>query len=179
MIDQQVAGQGSDPGLEAALGGVERGQVAVQLDKDILGQIFRVVGRGGEAVTERVDAALLGRHQLRPGGRIAVQAAPDQRRPIDLRRLGPPRSRPLPARITLRRRVRREIQRGGSSACRIGPPGVGLVALTADSSGRDGQRKRGGQTHACLYAPLPASVPSRLPHNNFRRGLCAQRHRRW
>ena len=37
VIDQQVAGQGGDPGGEAALGGVEAAQVSIELDEDILG----------------------------------------------------------------------------------------------------------------------------------------------
>ncbi len=45
VIDQQVAGQGGDPGRKAALGGVEAAQVGVELDEDVLSQIFRVMGK--------------------------------------------------------------------------------------------------------------------------------------
>ena len=89
MIDQQVAGQGGDPGVEAALGRVEAAQVGVELDEDVLGQVFGVMGGGGETVAEAVYPALLGHHQLRPGPGIPIEAAPHQSGPVQLWRFGP------------------------------------------------------------------------------------------
>ncbi len=132
MIDQQVAGQGGDPGMEAALGRVEAAQVAVELDEDVLGQVFGVMGGGREAVAEAVYPALLRRHQLRPGRGIPIEAAPHQSGPVQLRRFGPPFDRRLPAHtpFSFWRRVRRGVQRGRSSASRIAPPVISLKALT-------------------------------------------------
>ena len=165
VIDQQVAGQGGDPGVEAALGRIEAAQVGVELDEDILGQVFGVMGGGGEAVTEGVDPALLGHHQFRPGAGIAIEAATHQCGPIHLRRFGPSFGRRLPARTTFsfRRRVRRGVQRGRSSASRIAPPVIGLKALTCAPRFRRlfkasvAARLMGADTHRS-----PASVPLAL-----------------
>src|ERR1700753_4147845 len=133
VINQQVAGQGRDPRGKAALGGIEAAQVAVDLDEDVLCQIFRIMRGSGEAVAERVDPALLGGYQLRPRGGIAIEAALDQGGKIDLRRIRSSFRGPLPARAALPvwRRVRSRIQSGRSSGCRIAPPGIGLKAFTA------------------------------------------------
>ena len=151
VIDQQVAGQGGDPGMEAALGGVEAAQVGVELDEDVLGQIFRVMGGSGEAVAQRVDPALLATTNS-----VQAPASPSRQRLTSAGQsvsaaFGPPFRRPLPARAprAFRRRVRRGSQRGRSSASRISPPGIGLKALTSCSHYPVIQRERGGQTHGC------------------------------
>ena len=80
VVDQQVAGQGRDPGLEAALLGVEAGQVAVELEEDVLGQVFGVGGRAGEAVADGVDAAVLRDDELLPRLLVAGHALADEPR---------------------------------------------------------------------------------------------------
>src|ERR1700728_218191 len=87
VINQQIARQGRDPGGEAALGRIESAQVGVDLDEDVLGQIFGIVRGSRESVAERVYPALLGGHQLRPRSGIAVEAALDQAGKINFRRL--------------------------------------------------------------------------------------------
>ena len=41
VVDEEVAGQGSDPGLEAALLGVKAGEVFVELEEDLLGEALQ------------------------------------------------------------------------------------------------------------------------------------------
>jgi len=43
VVDQQVARQGRDPGIEAALRAIEVLQVAIQLQEHVLRQVFRIV----------------------------------------------------------------------------------------------------------------------------------------
>ena len=78
MVDEEVARQGGDPGLEAALLGVEAGQIAVELEEDVLGQVLGVGGGAGEAVADGVDAAVLRDDELLPGLLIARHALADQ-----------------------------------------------------------------------------------------------------
>ena len=78
MVDEEVAGEGGDPGLEAALEGVEAGEVLVELEEDVLGEIFGVGGRSGETVADGVDAAMLGDDELLPGLRVAGDALANQ-----------------------------------------------------------------------------------------------------
>jgi len=42
VIDQQVAGERGNPGLKAALLGVEAGEILVELEEDFLGEVLRV-----------------------------------------------------------------------------------------------------------------------------------------
>jgi hypothetical protein len=74
VIDQEVAGEGRDPGLEAALLGVEAGEVPVELEEDVLGEVFGVGAGACEAIADGVDASVLGRDKLLPGLRIAGHA---------------------------------------------------------------------------------------------------------
>ena len=78
MVDQKIAGQGGHPGLEAPLLGVEGGEIAVDLDEDLLGEIFGVAGGVGEAVADGVDAAVLPGNELLPSLRLARHALADQ-----------------------------------------------------------------------------------------------------
>ncbi len=78
VIDQEIAGQRGDPGLEAALLGVEGGEVAVDLEEDVLGEVLGVGGGVGEAVADGVDAAVLTGDELAPGLRVARDALVDE-----------------------------------------------------------------------------------------------------
>ncbi len=75
VIDQKVAREGRDPGIEAAALEVEAGEVAIKLEKDLLGEIFGVRGAAGEAIADAVDAVMLGKHELAPGFAIPAKAA--------------------------------------------------------------------------------------------------------
>ncbi len=74
VVDEEVAGQGGDPGLEAALLGVEAGEVFVELEEDVLGEVFGVGAGAGEAVADGVDAPVLGDDKLLPGLRVSCHA---------------------------------------------------------------------------------------------------------
>ena len=74
VVHEEVAGQGGDPGLEAAFLGVEAGEILVELEEDVLGEVFGVGGGAGETVADGVDAAVLGDDKLLPGLRIARHA---------------------------------------------------------------------------------------------------------
>src|ERR1700730_2264994 len=74
VVDEQVAGQRRNPGLEAAFEGVEAGEVLVELEEDVLGQVLGVTGRAGEAVADGIDAAMLRDDKLLPGLRVAGDA---------------------------------------------------------------------------------------------------------
>ena len=78
VIDEEVAGQGGDPGLEAALLGVEAGEILVELEEDVLGEVFGVGAGAGEAVADGVDAPVLGDDELLPGLRVAGHALANQ-----------------------------------------------------------------------------------------------------
>ncbi len=78
MIDEQVAGEGRDPGLEAAFLEVEAGKVLVELEEDVLGEVFGVAAGAGEAVADGVDAAVLGDDQLLPGLGVTGDALANQ-----------------------------------------------------------------------------------------------------
>ncbi len=45
VVDEEVAGESGDPGLEAALLGVEAGEVLVELEEDVLSEVFGVGSR--------------------------------------------------------------------------------------------------------------------------------------
>src|SRR6185437_1870269 len=55
VIDQQVARQGGNPGLEAALVRVEAGKVAVELEEDLLRQVLGVCRRSRKPVADGID----------------------------------------------------------------------------------------------------------------------------
>ena len=78
MIHQQIAGKRRDPGLEGTLGRVKTAQGAIELQKDLLGQVLGVRRGAGKAVADAVNAAVLGADKLLPGGRIAEKAMHDQ-----------------------------------------------------------------------------------------------------
>ena len=78
MIDQQVAGNGGDPGHEGALTGVIGVESAVHLDEDFLGEVLGVVGVAGEAVADVVDAAVVALDDFLPGSGVSANAATDQ-----------------------------------------------------------------------------------------------------
>src|ERR1700685_1721387 len=78
VIDEQVAGDGGDPGDERAFGVVVGCERAVHLDEDLLGEVFGVVGRSGEAVADVVDTAVVGVDDFLPGSGVAGTAAADQ-----------------------------------------------------------------------------------------------------
>src|SRR5208282_6911958 len=80
MIDQQVAGNGGDPGDERSLGAVVAGEGAVHLDEDFLGEVFGVVGRSGEAVADVVDTPVVGLNDFFPGSGVARNTAANQHR---------------------------------------------------------------------------------------------------
>ena len=74
VIDQQVARQRGKPRGKRALFRIEAAQVAIHLQKDVLGKILRVCGRAGEAIADAVDPAMLRRHQLLPRCGFAAHA---------------------------------------------------------------------------------------------------------
>ena len=78
VVDEEVAGEGGDPGLEAALLGVEAGEVLVELEEDVLGEVLGVGAGAGETVADGVDAAVLGDDKLLPGLRVTRHALANQ-----------------------------------------------------------------------------------------------------
>src|SRR2546425_13223608 len=78
VVDQQVAGDGGDPGDEGAFGVVVAGQRAVHLDEDLLGAAFGVVAGAGETVTDVVNATIGGVKDFLPGGGGASNTASDE-----------------------------------------------------------------------------------------------------
>src|SRR3984885_2972517 len=67
VIHQEITGKGRDPCLEAPLLGVEAGQILVELEEDLLGEVLGIGAGSGETVADGVDAAMLGDDQLLPG----------------------------------------------------------------------------------------------------------------
>ena len=57
---------------------VEAGEILVELEEDVLGEVFGVGAGAGEAVADGVDAAVLGDDELLPGLRVAGHALADQ-----------------------------------------------------------------------------------------------------
>ena len=78
VVHQEVAGEGGDPGLEAALLGVEAAEVLIELEEDFLSEVFGIVAGAGEAIADGVDAAVLRDNELLPGLRIARHTLANQ-----------------------------------------------------------------------------------------------------
>ena len=78
VVDEEVPGQRSDPGLEAALLGIKAGKVLVELQEDVLRKVFRIGGGSREAVADSVNTPMLGNNQLLPGLRVASHALAHQ-----------------------------------------------------------------------------------------------------
>src|ERR1019366_2394416 len=78
MIDQQVAGNGRDPGHERALARIVGIQGAVHLDKDLLSEILRVAGIAGKAVADVVNPPVIALNDFFPSRGIAPNAATDE-----------------------------------------------------------------------------------------------------
>src|ERR1700722_5586234 len=74
VVDEEVSGQGGDPGLEAALLGVEAGEIFVELEEDVLGEVFCVGGGAGKTVADSVNTPVLGDDELLPGLRVTSHA---------------------------------------------------------------------------------------------------------
>src|SRR5271170_2036845 len=74
VVHEEVAGERGDPGLEAALLGVEAGEILVKLEEDVLGKVLGVGAGGGKTVADGVDTAVLREDKLLPGLRIAGHA---------------------------------------------------------------------------------------------------------
>jgi hypothetical protein len=70
VVHQEVTGEGGDPGLEAALLGVEAAEVLIELEEDFLSEVLGIVAGTGEPVADGVDAAVLRDNELLPGLRI-------------------------------------------------------------------------------------------------------------
>ena len=71
MIDQQVPGDGRDPGHERALGRIVGTEGAIHLDKDLLGEVLRVFRIAGKAVADVVDSPVIALHNFFPSRGIA------------------------------------------------------------------------------------------------------------
>ena len=82
VIHQQVAGHGRDPHLQAAAPQVKAGQVRVNLQKDILGQVFGVGRVAGKAVAKPIDTPMVGADQLGPRAGIPIHALADDPSPV-------------------------------------------------------------------------------------------------
>ena len=78
VIYEKVSSEGGDPGLEAALLEVEAGEILVELEEDVLGEVFGVGAGAGEAVADRVDAAMLRDDELLPRLGVAGHALADE-----------------------------------------------------------------------------------------------------
>src|SRR3954447_9989979 len=78
MIDQQIAGQRSDPGHESAAASVIRVKRAVHSDEDLLCQVLRIVRRPGKSITDVIDSTMIPLNDLLPCDRVASNAATDQ-----------------------------------------------------------------------------------------------------
>ena len=74
VIDEEIACERGDPGLEAALLEIEAREILVELEEDVLGEVFGVGGGAGEAVADGVDAPVLGDDKLLPGVGVAGEA---------------------------------------------------------------------------------------------------------
>src|SRR6185437_3032315 len=78
MIDQQITGEGCNPGHKGAatyVVGIER---TVHSDEDLLCQVLRIVGRSSKAITNVVDPTMIPLNDLVPSDRVAGNAATDQ-----------------------------------------------------------------------------------------------------
>jgi hypothetical protein len=78
VVHQEIAGEGGDPGLEAALLRVEAAEVLVELEEDFLCKVFCIIAGASEAVADGVNAAVLGDDELLPGLRIARHTLANQ-----------------------------------------------------------------------------------------------------
>ena len=78
VVHEEVAGEGCDPGLEAALLGIEAGEILVELEEDLLGEVLGIRAGAGEAVADGVDPPVLGDDELLPGLRVAGHALANQ-----------------------------------------------------------------------------------------------------
>jgi hypothetical protein len=52
----------------------------VHLDEDLLSEVLRIVGGPGKAVTEVINASIVGLHDFLPGSGVAGNTSPNQHR---------------------------------------------------------------------------------------------------
>src|ERR1700751_582649 len=78
MVDEAIAGHGSDPGHEGAALDVVGAERAVHLDENFLGKVLGVVGGAGETVADVVDATMVALDDLFPGDGVTSDAASDE-----------------------------------------------------------------------------------------------------
>jgi hypothetical protein len=78
MVDQQVARNRSDPGHERTLARIVGIQGAVHLDKDLLGEVLRILGIPSKPVADVVYPPVIALHNLFPSRGIARNTATDQ-----------------------------------------------------------------------------------------------------
>ena len=80
MVHQQIPRDRRDPGNECTLAMVIARESAVHLDEDLLGEVLGIIGGAGEAVTEVVNAPIIGLHDFLPGSGVAGNTSPNQHR---------------------------------------------------------------------------------------------------
>jgi len=78
VVYEQIARERGDPGLEAAPPQVEAGEIVVELEEDLLREVFGVGSRAGEAVADGVDAPVLGADKLTSGRGVSGEALANQ-----------------------------------------------------------------------------------------------------
>ncbi len=76
VVDEEIAGQGGQPGLKAAFLDVKAPEVAVGLEEDVLGEVFSVGCGAGEAIADSVNAAVLLGDEALPGSGVTGDALP-------------------------------------------------------------------------------------------------------
>ncbi len=78
MVDQQVAGNGGDPGHKRTLARIICIESPVHLDKDLLGEVLRIVGVTSKPVADVVYPPVIALNDLLPSRGIARNTATDQ-----------------------------------------------------------------------------------------------------
>ena len=74
MVYKQVPGDRGKPSSKRALLQVVGGERPIDLDKDLLSQVFGVIAGIREPVTDVVDASVIGADNLLPGIAVASNA---------------------------------------------------------------------------------------------------------
>jgi hypothetical protein len=78
VVHQKVSGQGGEPGGKCPFFNTIAAQRAINPDKDVLREVFGVMGRIGEPVAQVVDAPVVQAHNRLPRRGVAGQASVDK-----------------------------------------------------------------------------------------------------
>ena len=78
MVDEHVASEGREPGIEGSSIGLIAAHRPIQANKNLLGQVLGIARRAGEAIANVVDTPVLLLDKLLPSGSIAGDASSNQ-----------------------------------------------------------------------------------------------------